>query len=186
MFKLPNGKKIDEDMALMGMEDSDLMNSYFLDKETGEVERVSELFDGDAQKHLKELEGERYFKIPQIPTWEQYEWMKEFVEDIVERENPQLADKLYIALDGKGAFGRFKRILEQDTEGWFEGWYSWKDDYVYEEFRSWLATLPIKITEDFEFFDDCEVCQAMKLGASDNKIIEIMRDKNKKKKHTLH
>ena len=46
--------------------------------------------------------------------------MVEFADSI---DNPRLRELLTVALDGKGAFGRFKRVLDgypEEQKKWFE------------------------------------------------------------------
>ena len=45
MLKLPNGKTIDEQVVMGGMQDLDPANKYFLDIQTGEIVIISNLDD---------------------------------------------------------------------------------------------------------------------------------------------
>lgn len=157
IFKLPNGKPIDEDMIMQGMQDSNLMNYYFLNTQTGEVEIF---LDGDERiETIDEMDIETYIPIERLASYEQYQWMEDFISDLVEPEDKQAAEKLSIAIQGKGAFRRFKDVLHKIDNGWLEAWYQWEEDSLYEAMKEWFTTLPIKITEEF---DDCKVCDHMK------------------------
>ena len=70
MFLLPNGKKLDEEEICFTMENYDLEVQSFLDAKTGEIERISEMFDKEADERLSSFNKEpgRYFVIPQIPS----------------------------------------------------------------------------------------------------------------------
>ncbi len=91
----------------------------FLNKVTGDVIRV---FRGseDAENRLREIEvSNEYVYVEPISSREQYRWMEEFIEEVQEAV---LKDKLNIAIDGKGAFRRFKDVLvgyPVDREAWF-------------------------------------------------------------------
>lgn len=91
----------------------------FLNKITGDVIRI---FRGneDSENRLREIEEDNeYIYVEPISSREQYRWMEEYIE-IVEESN--LKDKLSIAIDGKGAFRRFKDVLvgyPSDRERWF-------------------------------------------------------------------
>ena len=91
----------------------------FLNLTTGEVIRV---FRGseNAEQTLHHMENSPDFLyIEPISSREQYRWMEEFIE--VTPESP-LKDKLNVAVDGKGAFRRFKDVLvgyPEDRERWF-------------------------------------------------------------------
>ena len=91
----------------------------FLNKITGDVIRI---FRGseDAEDRLREVENSPDFLyIEPISSREQYRWMEEFIETV---EEANLKDKLNIAIDGKGAFRRFKDVLvgyPAERERWF-------------------------------------------------------------------
>jgi hypothetical protein len=91
----------------------------FLNKVTGDVIRI---FRGseDAEERLREVEnGPDFVYIEPISSREQYRWMEEFIETV---EESNLKDKLNIAIDGKGAFRRFKDVLvgyPAERERWF-------------------------------------------------------------------
>jgi len=123
-------KLVDFEMIGMAMEDvsRDTME-YYLDKETGQVivlsEEIARYAEEDEDSIREDLpdwqKGEiqvadnirndsidRYINIPEKPTHESYNIMVDFAEKV---EDELLREKLYIALDGKGAFGRFKRVI---------------------------------------------------------------------------
>jgi hypothetical protein len=91
----------------------------FLNRVTGDVIRV---FRGseDAESRLREIEiSAEYVYIEPISSREQYRWMEEYIEEV---QDAVLKDKLNIAIDGKGAFRRFKDVLvgyPVDRESWF-------------------------------------------------------------------
>lgn len=91
----------------------------FLNKATGDVVRIFRGSEG-AEQRLREVEDDPdYLYIEPISSREQYRWMEEFIEAT---EEPNLKDKLNIAIDGKGAFRRFKDVLvgyPEERERWF-------------------------------------------------------------------
>jgi hypothetical protein len=91
----------------------------FLNKATGDVVRIFRGSEG-AEQRLREVENDDdYLYIEPISSREQYRWMEEFIEAT---EEPNLKDKLNIAIDGKGAFRRFKDVLvgyPEERERWF-------------------------------------------------------------------
>ena len=104
MATLPNGKPINMDMLETAMEDSDLANKYFLNLVTGEVVFFSNYLGlSDEDEHLlEEIDGsDDYVSVERIPTHEVYQWMVDFADE-------QAAEKLSLALNGKGAFRRLK------------------------------------------------------------------------------
>ena len=91
----------------------------FLNRATGDVVRIFRGSEG-AEQRLREVENDDdYLYIEPISSREQYRWMEEFIEVT---EEPNLKDKLNIAIDGKGAFRRFKDVLvgyPEERERWF-------------------------------------------------------------------
>jgi hypothetical protein len=91
----------------------------FLNRGTGDVVRIFRGSEGADQK-LRDVENDPDFLyIEPISSREQYKWMEEFIETT---EESNLKDKLNIAIDGKGAFRRFKDVLvgyPEDRERWF-------------------------------------------------------------------
>ncbi len=92
----------------------------FLNTITGDVIRI---FEGgeNAELRLKQAEtSPDYLYVDPVSSREQYRWMEEFIEIV---EEPTLKDKLNIAIDGKGAFRRFKDVLvgyPNERERWFQ------------------------------------------------------------------
>src|SRR5215472_2585352 len=126
MITLPNGKSIDLDMLAAAMEDSDLANRYFLNLVTGEVIFFSDylgLSDED-ERLQEEIDGSNdYVAVERIPSHEAYQWMVDFVDELVAPAGENAAEKLSIALDGKGVFRRFKDTLHRVDEHWLPAWY---------------------------------------------------------------
>ncbi len=151
MLKLPNGKYIDQDMVELAMEDSSMEHSYYLNTQTGEVACFSEYDDvsDEREKLLEEIESsDIYLPIERITSHEAYRWMEDFVTQIVAPKNELVAEKLFIALMGKGAFRRFKDVLSGVGEKWVQAWYRWRDDRLNEAMKEWFASLPLEITEE--------------------------------------
>src|SRR5512147_2550608 len=85
---------------------------------TGEVLRV---VDGiaDPEMHARIALDSEYVRVEPVSSREQYRWMERFIPMV---ENEELKQKLMRAIDGKGAFRRFKDVLMgyvQEREQWF-------------------------------------------------------------------
>jgi len=85
---------------------------------TGDVLRV---VDGvaDPQMHARIAADTNYLRIDPVSSREQYRWMERFIPMV---ETPELSQKLTQAIDGKGAFRRFKDVLMgygPERERWF-------------------------------------------------------------------
>jgi len=144
MITLPNGKSIDLDMLETAMEDSDLANRYFLNLVTGEVVFFSDylgLSDED-ERLSEEIDGStNYVAIERIPSHEAYQWMVDFVDDMVAPADEDTAEKLSIALNGKGAFRRFKDTLHRLDEQWLQAWYQWRSKRLKAAVEEWLQSV---------------------------------------------
>src|SRR4051812_36032437 len=85
---------------------------------TGDVLRV---VDGvaDPQMHARIAADQNYLRIDPVSSREQYRWMERYIPMV---EDPDLQGKLSQAIDGKGAFRRFKDVLmayAPERERWF-------------------------------------------------------------------
>lgn len=141
MLTLPNGKPIDEFMLEAAIENSDPTTRYFLNTQTGEIVFLSEYADPDEQEELsEEIDGSNdYVAIEPIPSREAYQWMADFVDEIVAPQDRRVAEKLSIALMGKGAFRRFKDVLHMSGKQWEQAWYQCRDEHMQAAMREWLA-----------------------------------------------
>ena len=144
MFTLPNGNTIDLDMLETAMEDSDLANRYFLNLVTGKVVFFSDylgLSDED-ERLLEDIDGSNdYVAIERTPSHEAYQRMVDFVDEMVAPVDEHAAEKLSIALNGKGAFRRFKDTLHRVDEQWLQAWYQWRDKRLEAAVEEWLQSV---------------------------------------------
>ena len=144
MMTLPNGKPIDLDMLETAMEDADLANRYFLNLVTGEVVFFSDylgLSDED-ERLSEEIDGSNnYVAVERIPSHEAYQWMVDFVDELVAPADENAAEKLSIALDGKGAFSRFKNTLHRVDEQWLQAWYQRRDQRLKAAVEEWVKSV---------------------------------------------
>ena len=144
MFTLPNGKSVDVGMLEEAMEDADLTHRYFLNLVTGEVVCFSDYFGpSDEDERLsEEIDGsDDYIAIERIPSHEAYQWMVDFVDEMVAPADENAAEKLSIALNGKGAFRRFKDTLYRVDEQWMQAWYQWRDKQLKAAVDEWLKSV---------------------------------------------
>lgn len=85
-------------------------------------------------------EGDRYIQIPERDSREAYNTMVEFVKTV---KDPLLKEELTIALDGKGAFKKFKNILlEYPKER--KRWHAFNAKVMRNMIKEWLVSLGIK------------------------------------------
>ena len=79
--------------------------------------------------------GTRYIAVPRAESHDGYDDMEEFIET-VQAESPR--DRLWRAIDGRGAFRRFKDVLE-DYPRERERWFAFRDARVRQRVLDWLA-----------------------------------------------
>jgi hypothetical protein len=112
------------------------LHSY-IDRETGEVlvavDGAAE--DAEARRQIA-ADPERYVKIDPASSREQYRWMERFVTSVAESE---LRDRLLIAIDGKGAFRRFKdALLSFPAER--ERWFNYRANLLHFHINQWFES----------------------------------------------
>jgi len=101
---------------------------------TGDVLRV---VDGvaDPQMHARIAADPNYLRIDPVSSREQYRWMERYIPMV---EDPELVTKLTQAIDGKGAFRRFKDVLM--TYGpERERWFSFRSERLRIFMEAWLS-----------------------------------------------
>jgi Uncharacterised protein family (UPF0158) len=83
-----------------------------------------------------------YTRVDPASSREQYRWMERFVGSVTE---PQLRERLVMAIDGKGAFRRFKDVLlAYPAER--ERWFTYRADLLHWHMHQWLLEHEIEPT----------------------------------------
>lgn len=144
---------ISELVSEMDLGDNYELTAY-LDTETGEIismpdnvmwaaeeggEAVADLADWEKEllRTAESIFGDnenRFLEIPHRQSYEGYNLMVAFAETV---HSKGLREKLAIALDGKGAFRRFRNVLNDHPDE-LERWYAFKDESMREEAVRWL------------------------------------------------
>jgi len=114
----------------------------YLHFDTGEVIRI---VDGvaDPAMHTRIMNDSRYLRIDPVSSREQYRWMERFIATV---EDEDLRRRLNIAIDGKGAFRRFKDALMShpvDRERWF----AFRSERLRACMEAWLLAHGIKAVQ---------------------------------------
>jgi hypothetical protein len=139
--------KIDLDELYDAMENSSYEVEYYLDLETGEILFVSEdMDDVETVKMKNQIEEElgRYELIPKAESYEGYRDMQAFITTV---EDDHLSELLEVAINGKGAFRRFKDVLLNYPEE-RERWFKFKDDRMEERALEWLDDIDVTLVEE--------------------------------------
>lgn len=139
-------------------------NECYLDLQTGKTVVIpSELLRGEDDEDdpswlpnwerdllpvVEEIEAgsERYAPIPEPDSREAYNDMVRFARTVTDQA---LREHLDIALDGSGAFRRFKSVLHNNPDE-LQRWYVFKDAALAERVRDWLRELDVDPVENAE------------------------------------
>lgn len=105
----------------------------YLQLATGEVIRV---VDGvaDPQMHARIAADPGYLRVDPVSSREQYRWMERFIPMV---DNSELRGRLHQAIDGKGAFRRFKDVLMAHAEE-REKWFTYRSERLKTFMDAWL------------------------------------------------
>jgi Uncharacterised protein family (UPF0158) len=107
----------------------------FLDLRSGEVVTVSQgAIDYAEQRGKVQTGGEHFLRVEPAASREQYKWMERFVAGVTDEA---LRERLVIAIDGKGAFRRFKDVL-LNYPAERERWFSYRSDLLHWHMQKWL------------------------------------------------
>jgi hypothetical protein len=111
----------------------------YLHLSTGEVLRV---VDGiaDPEMHQRIASDTSYLRVEPVSSREQYRWMERFIPMVEEKP---LSDLLTQAIDGKGAFRRFKDVLmAHGAER--ERWFAFRSERLRVFMEAWLTAHALK------------------------------------------
>jgi len=114
----------------------------YLHVPTGDVLRI---VDGvaDPQMHARIASDIAYLRIEPVSSREQYRWMERYIPMV---EDPELQIHLTQAIDGKGAFRRFKDVLMSHAPE-RESWFAFRSERLRIFMEAWLnahALNPVK------------------------------------------
>lgn len=121
---------------------------YYLDIRTGEVillidEKLTGEDESEIREKIKAGYNKRYFRFPDASSREGYQDMAAFTEELKDED---LKEKLQIALDGKGAFRRFKDVVLRYPEK-REEWFKFKDNRIKERLMEWMKENGLELEE---------------------------------------
>ncbi|MCQ3931150.1 MAG: hypothetical protein DPW16_11895 [Chloroflexi bacterium] len=129
---------IDLDEFVSVVEDSSYGTELFFDLETGDVLFFTDDMPEETQK--VENDPDRFVEVPRVQSRESYRHMQAYI-DLV--EDPHLQELLSVAIDGSGAFRRFKDVLlnyPEERQAWFDYKASRLREYIFD----WLDLYDIE------------------------------------------
>ena len=140
----PEGPKPDWAALETAFEHNAPETHSYLDLKTGQVVTIVDSRPEDDEKRLliRRSNG-GYVHLDPASSREQYRWMERFVASV---KDDALRERLILAIDGKGAFRRFKDVLlsypvERDR------WFSCRSNLLHIYIDGWLAAHDIVIGE---------------------------------------
>jgi len=142
-----NTLKINLDELCSAMENSSFESEYYLDLATGEIILLAEnLDDEDGHKLRKKIDTEtdRFEPIPQAESRERYQDMQDFIATI---KDEHLSELLDVAIDGQGAFRRFKDVLLKHPEE-RERWFKFSDGRMTDRALNWLSDIDVILAKE--------------------------------------
>jgi len=114
----------------------------FLDLENGDLLSIVDGEPDAAARRAKVAANPgRYLRVDPASSREQYRWMERFVSSVAD---PPLRERLLIAIDGKGAFRRFKDVLlafPAERERWFV----YRSEVLHFHIQTWTEHTKIEV-----------------------------------------
>ena len=114
----------------------------FLDLENGDLLSIVEGEPDAAARRAKVANNsDRYVRVDPASSREQYRWMERFVGLV---QDQALRERLLVAIDGKGAFRRFKDVLlafPAERERWFAN----RSELLHLHIQTWLEHTKIEV-----------------------------------------
>ena len=141
----PNTSKPDWSALETAFEHNAPETNSYLDLESGQVVTIVDSRPEDEEKRLAiRRNAAGFVHLDPASSREQYRWMERFVSSVLDTA---LRDRLILAIDGKGAFRRFKDVLlsypvERDR------WFSYRANLLHIYINQWLRAKDIVIGED--------------------------------------
>ena len=133
----PRRVPVNWDDLEMALTSNDAEWTCYLDVRTGEVQMipVDRLGDEDDLPSADEidagLDAGHLIPVEPLGSRVEYGWMEEFTETV---GDARLRDRLEVALDGRGAFRRFKNVL-LDFPAERERWFAFRDERLHAAAR---------------------------------------------------
>jgi hypothetical protein len=124
-----------EDIATALADQNDYEHHWLISPETGEIAfwTADAGIDGQTPVDLNELD---LVVIDPLPTWLCYQDTADFADGVT---NEDAGRRLARAIQGKGAFRRFKDELREDYPDLLPAWYAFRDARARRRAVQWLA-----------------------------------------------
>ena len=118
------------------------MNAAFLSLDTGQIFYISSLGDSDELPDDFE-ESDRYIEIPHKND---LDLGRRLVDEFINTAAPQLAGDVSDIFRQRGAYGRFKSLLER--HGLIENWFKFENDRELNAIKDWCRENNVEIATE--------------------------------------
>lgn len=108
----------------------------YLNLDTGHVLRIVDGTPGSDDALTRVATDPEWLVVDPVSSRDQYRWMERFIATV---DDPELRDRLTAAIDGKGAFRRFKDVLLSFPDE-RERWFQFRSDLLKVEIDAWLKS----------------------------------------------
>ena len=124
-----------EEIASALSDQTDYEHQWLIDPLTGKIAfwTADTGIDGQTPVDLDELD---LIRIDPLPSWDWYQDMADFAEGITDE---RAGRRLTRAIQGKGAFRRFKDELHEEYPDLLPAWYAFRDARATRRAVQWLA-----------------------------------------------
>jgi hypothetical protein len=132
-----SGFDLDEIASALADQDN-YERAYLVNPATGEIVfwTADTGIDGHTPVDLDELDEQGLIAIRPLPSWVWYQDMADFVDGITDE---RAGRRLGRAIDGKGAFRRFRLELHEEYPDLLPAWYAFRDTRAGRRAVEWLA-----------------------------------------------
>lgn len=113
----------------------------YYNRETGEFVSFHPDFNED-DIDPEDFEGDEYVSLPSQRDLNEYDIMAEFADTV---KNPHQRELLVVALNGRGAFRRFKDVV--NNAGIDDAWYAYRGKALLNLAREWCEENDIRYVE---------------------------------------
>jgi hypothetical protein len=144
-----NKKEIDIDKLIDCMLDESL-NRFFLNTKTGKIKT------NPSKKEWKTS----FFEVQKVFQGIREMWLKDYIEDIVPMEKPNLAKEAKKVFKDKG-YQEARRIVNEDKDFECYNFSRFEKMPAFDFAIDWLETLPFEFEDVWEYDCDCALCMAM-------------------------
>lgn len=126
------------------LEDVNMESSCYFNKETNEILWYLGYNQEYSTYREEDEHNENIISMFDFFTKNDYYIMQDFINEVRETD---LRNKLYLVTKGKGAFSRFRNVLEENNI--VNDWYQYRDNKYKDIAKSWC------IDNNIDFEEDC-------------------------------